>query len=154
MKQSPTRLKKATRKAVRKAQSEEPIRRDAKRPTAAQKKRTLSTRAQVKKKVGRATSTSKSKRTSPKEVRHQTEPESIHIEGLKWLANTGKKIKNFSRMLVNKLQKSSSKKKVRRSTAKKTARKTTEPRRKATSRPKTRRTSSRRTSARHSTRRK
>lgn len=96
MKDSPHRRKHEKAKAVKKAMKDEPVDRDAKRPTAAQVKRATASKKTAAVNRGKAKPASRSKRTSPKEVTFPTEPEHIHMEGLKWIENKQKQILDYT----------------------------------------------------------
>lgn len=103
MKDSPHRRKHMRAKAVRKAQTEEPIDHDAKLPKEEQIKRVLAPKKSVARNRGRSAATHRSKRTSPKEVDFETEPEHIHFEGIKWIQATQKQILDHTIRLSKKL---------------------------------------------------
>lgn len=96
MKDSPHHRKHTKSKAIKKAMKEEPVDHDVKRPKASQVKRATASKKSVARNRGRAKTTARSKRTSPKEVTFQTEPEHIHMEGLKWLENKQKQILDYT----------------------------------------------------------
>lgn len=103
MKKSPHKYKHMRKKAVRKAQSEEPIQKEISSPLFEFMKVWLSSPKSVKRNRGRARTTHRSKHTSPEEVTFQTEPEHIHFEGVKWIKNTQKKIVDATVRLSKKL---------------------------------------------------
>jgi len=96
MKRSPHSIKHGRKKAVRRAQSKEPVLQEEKKVTPKQrkdleKKKFLTTEKKLREKKSHLKG-HKSKRTSPKEVTFETEPEHIHKEGEYWIRRTQRQV--------------------------------------------------------------
>jgi len=102
MKKSPHRMKHETRKAVRQAQKEEY---EVDDKEIKQKKTYLASPKKLKKSKGKASSKHKHHMTSPDEVTFETEPESIHQEGYRWMQTIQKQTLNAAVRIQKKFQK-------------------------------------------------
>lgn len=109
MKQSPHAIKHKRKKTVRKAQTQEEMLHDEKKIPKEQledykKRKFITSNDKLEEKKSHLKG-HKSKRTSPKEVTFETEPEHIHQEGEYWIKRTQRQIvENTSRFTKRLLQ--------------------------------------------------
>lgn len=104
MKNSPHRMKREQKKAIRKAQKEE-YETDEKVMKKSAKKKAITSKKTHKVARGKASSKKKSHMTSPKDVTWETEPESIHKEGIHWIQTIQKQTTDAAGRIRKKLQK-------------------------------------------------
>lgn len=104
MKNSPHRMKHEQKKAIRQAQKQE-YETEEKEMLEKDKKKAVTSSKTNKTARGKAQSKKKSHMTSPDEVTWETEPESIHIEGERWIKTIQKQTLDAAGRLNKKLQK-------------------------------------------------
>jgi len=106
MKNSPHRMKHQQRKAIRSAQREETYHTDPKEISSeGAKKKNVTSAKKAKIAKGKAESKHKHHMTSPDDVTWETEPESIHQEGKKWIKTIQKQTLETASRLQKKLRK-------------------------------------------------
>ncbi|MCB1106907.1 MAG: hypothetical protein KDK76_02295 [Chlamydiia bacterium] len=103
-------MKHQQKKAIRSAQKKE-YETEEKEMTEEEKKKYVTSPKTNKIAKGKAKSTKKSHKTSPQDVTWETEPESIHQEGARWIKTIQKQTLNAAGRLQKKLQKFLKKKK-------------------------------------------
>lgn len=97
-------MKHEQKKAIRKAQKQE-YETDKKEILEKDKKKAVTSKKTNKATRGKAKSKKKSHMTSPEEVTWETEPESIHAEGERWIKTIQKQTLDATARLQKKLQK-------------------------------------------------
>jgi hypothetical protein len=101
---SPHRRKHTQKKAIREAQKQE-YETEASKITEKEKKKYVTSKKTNKVTRGKAQSNKKSHKTSPDDVTWQTEPDSAHREGTRWIETVQKQTLDVAAKLSKKLQK-------------------------------------------------
>ncbi len=104
MKNSPHRMKREQKKAIREAQKQE-YETEEKKITKEEKKKYLTSSKTNKSARGKAGSKKKSHMTSSDDMTRKTEPENIHREGKTWIKMVQKQTLDGAKRLQKKLQK-------------------------------------------------